>query len=434
MSNRREFLKHTAAAGVVATASLQTGCFAKDKVDAQSSVDAGNARPPRGTIKSLVRRDETIHRYPFSGDNWHMTWASDDRQYAALCDGYGEEAAPKGMWNSRLIEINGGPQHVSFKGIADYPEIMRSAVTTYYGFGTLAADERIYQFLTHFNSAVKLIYSPDNGRTWCNQDGSTPVVWEAKDRQSHETMAFFNEPQSSFNLLSIAQMGRGYRDNRDGYIYVYAPNGVTEGTMNELVMFRVPKARLLDRSTYEYFAGRLPNGGAKWTNDIGARAVVHTFPRGWVGKIPYCWQPSVTYNAPLGMFMMASWGWDFGAEATTAPSRPSYLGFWTAPHPWGPWTQIHEEIAWTPGGDPVARAYQPQIAPKWIAEDGKSFWLVWTDLQGVQKMVPEYDRLIKEKYDRNAMTPSDWAQAAALIRTYMPYYSFNAQRVDMVVV
>ena len=46
----------------------------------------------------------------------------------------------------------------------------------------------------------------------------------------------------------------------------------------------------------------------------------------------------------------------------------------------GPWTQIHEEPAWTPAADPGARASQPQIAPKWISDDGTSFWLVWTAL------------------------------------------------------
>ena len=58
----------------------------------------------------------------------------------------------------------------------------------------------------------------------------------------------------------------------------------------------------------------------------------------------------------------------------------------------------HEETAWNPAQDPGARAYQPQIAPKWIAEDGLSFWLVWTDFQDVEGRGK-------------------------------PYYSFNAQKV-----
>jgi hypothetical protein len=52
-----------------------------------------------------------------------------------------------------------------------------------------------------------------------------------------------------------------------------------------------------------------------------------------------------------------------------------------------------------PAGDRNARAYQPQIAPKWIAADGKAFWLVWTDFQNIDGQ--------------------------------KPYYSFNAQRVEV---
>ena len=35
-------------------------------------------------------------------------------------------------------------------------------------------------------------------------------------------------------------------------------------------------------------------------------------------------------------------------------------------------------------------AYQPQISPKWIAADGKSFWLVFTDFQTVSGKNPYY--------------------------------------------
>ena len=58
-------------------------------------------------------------------------------------------------------------------------------------------------------------------------------------------------------------------------------------------------------------------------------------------------------------------------------SDPSYLGY-IAPNPWGPWNQIHKELAWMPAKDSASRPYQPQIAPKWLGPDGKSFWLVWS--------------------------------------------------------
>jgi hypothetical protein len=192
----------------------------------------------------------------------------------------------------------------------------------------------------------------------------------------------------------------------------------------------VPKAQVLDRNRYEYFGG-LSAGQAHWTRDIDGRAVVHTFPRGWVNtkRHPWAWIPSVTYNAPLKLYMMANWG------TASAPDglwfgEPSYLGFWVAKDPWGPWEQIHEEMTWTPQGDIGARAYMPQISPKWLAKDGKSFWLVWSDFQA--KASPQEMQQVAEEFK----SVRNMAQAVEVYRHLaraMPYYAVNAQRVDLMV-
>ena len=161
--------------------------------------------------------------------------------------------------------------------------------------------------------------------------------------------------------------------------------------MNQLVMLRVPRKDILERASYEYFVSINPDGSADWSREITERGIVHSFPSGWVNKKihPYAWHPSVIYNAPLDTFMMANWGMGCSGDGMWF-DKPSYLGFWTAPAPWGPWTQIHEDTAWTPLDDRAARAYQPQISPKWISEDGKSFWLVFTDFQVIGDKRPYY--------------------------------------------
>lgn len=391
------------------------------------------------------RREETLLRLGGNGDNWNMTWAADDRQYVAMDDGYGfgqEEV----FYNSRLLALSGGPEEATFGDVPGYPELAfdlgrPSTWWRYYGFGTLAVDGRIYQFLSTPNNGfdepgprfvgAKLIFSPDGGRSWHNQDGSTPVVWEDWGARSAANMAFFEEPGESFSLLTILQMGKDYSQNEDGYVYVYAPNGNDEGTMNQLVMFRVPKEKLLDRGAYEFFAGFDSGGEPTWSGDVARRGVVCSFPEGWVNTWlhPYSWHPSVVYNAPLDVYMMANWGMGSGADGEWF-ARPSYLGLWTAPAPWGPWTQIHEETAWTPGADPRARAYEPQIAPKWIAADGRSFWLVWTDYQ-LPPGMEEVD--LTEWYEvrtKGGRLPDDTLKGLDQLQ---PYYSFNAQRVDLVV-
>ncbi len=56
-------------------------------------------------------------------------------------------------------------------------------------------------------------------------------------------MQFFEEPDYCFSLLTMLQMGKGYELNKDGYVYVYSPNGIVEGKMNELVMFRCRRTK-----------------------------------------------------------------------------------------------------------------------------------------------------------------------------------------------
>jgi len=351
-----------------------------------------------------------------------MTWASNDRIFSSFSDGTGWRTGPAKNRNTRAIWIDGSPYTASFHEIDAYegPAEKSDEDPRYYGFGALAVGERLYQYLSCAErpsasgwgwNGVKLVYSDDDGRTWRNQDGSAPLVWESYEDRSRNSMLFFDEPQQAFSLVSLLQMGKNYSTNRDGYVYGYGTNGNVDGSMNQLVMFRVPKDRLLERRAYGFFGGMKSGSEAIWVANIGDRVSIHTFPRGWVNtpregqNVVQSWLPSVVYNATLGIYMMANSGVGCPSDGDWfARSVPSYLGFWTSPSPWGPWTQIHEELAWIPGGDTAARCYSPQISPKWIAPDGKYFWLVWTDFQDKRDSVG------------NGQT----------------YYAFNTQRFDLI--
>ena len=377
-------------------------------------------------IVGIQRLDDTIQPVTGIGDNWHMSWAANDKQYVGLCDGPGFSGLPGytgEVFNTNLYTLGGDAPAYMFAPVPGYPALESlpptperpDSYSRYYGFGLLALDRYIYHFLstpkTRFGppgnafAGVKLIYSADDGATWHNQDG-TPVRYEPWAERSRDNMLFFMEPDETFSLLTVLQMGQNYQHNTDGYVYLYAPNGSTDGRMNELALARVPKDRVLQRAAYEFFTARHADGRAQWTPHLPDRGAVHTFPRGWVnytigdphGGHPYAWQPSVVYNAPLHCYMMFNWGIGVGANGDWF-EKPSYLGFYTAPQPWGPWTQVHEDTAWTPNGDAGARCYQPQIAPKWLARDGKSFWMVWTDFR--------------------------------LVGDQRPYYSFNCQQVKL---
>jgi hypothetical protein len=441
MLSRRDILKQTYALALGVAAHN-----ARAERAAPAPLRPGTRGPD---IRSAVRRDETILRLGGVGDGYKMTWGADDRLYLAVNDGSGWVDEPRAFYNARLWTVSGDFQEAEFSAVSGYPNLddfsRPEDAPPYYGHGLLAVQGRLYQFLSTLDQATerprhwlgsKLIYSSDNGRTWRNQDGTSPVVWEDRDMQSRERLAFFQEPHGSFSLLSILQMGRGYSANRDGYIYVYGLNGNVDGRMNELVMFRVPVGELLNRRAYEYFGGRLGNGSARWVKDIEARAIVHTFPRGWVNStnlfagdlVVESWLPSVVYNEPLDLYMMASAGIGCAPDGT-AFGRPSYLGFWISSTPWGPWRQVHEETAWTPDGDSAARAYAPQIAPKWMSADGTSCWLIWADLQGIRSFARDIS-LLDAALEKADGPEQGSAVMADFTRRYMPGFSCNAQRVD----
>jgi hypothetical protein len=443
MSSRREFMKSTAATVATAISSVPF-------VQASDRKAGGTSSRERPGIKAAIRRDETVVRHGGNGDIFPLTWTRDDRQFGSFSDGSGWSSLPKKAYNTRAIWVDGGPVDARIQDVDAYPDPSPPDVNNdppYYGFSVLAVEDRIYQFLCCMQkpsdsgrpwNGVKLIYSPDQGRTWRNQDGSTPVVWEPYANWSRKTLLFVDEPQEAFSLISVLQMGKNYEANRDGYVYGYGTNGNIDGLMNQLVMFRVPKGRILDRNVYEFFGGMKSNGKVAWVKDIRGRAIVHTFPRGWVNiprkneNVVQAWLPSVAYNTPLNQYLMVSAGVGCPTDGNWfANSKPSYLGFWTAPNPWGPWAQIHEETAWTPGNDAAARCYSPQISPKWIAPDGRSFWLVWSDFQqkcdeGEYKRIDEAAECIKDANEKVRFQ---------LERSHrcMPYYAFNSQLVDLVI-
>ncbi len=178
---------------------------------------------------SATRREETIVRLGGHGDNFHPTWAADDNQYIAVCDGYGFVDPAVAFYNRRMTQVAGDPV---------------TGVGRYYNFGT--------------------------------------IVIEPFDERSTDNMAFFHEDGGTFALPSFLQIGKDYSANSDGY--VYSPNSPADRTMNQIVMFRVPKDKILDRGYYEYFAGRGADGASTWSSDITKRGVVHENPTGWVNK------------------------------------------------------------------------------------------------------------------------------------------------------
>ncbi len=128
---------------------------------------------------------------------------------AAACPVMDGITRPKVEYNSRLYAINGSLPDIHFEFLAGYPDLLNESgrnIGRYYNFGTLGG--WMAGSLLSFSSTpnhvfakqakaqpkfvgAKLIYSPDNGKTWRNQDGTSPVQWEKWEDRSKANMAVF---------------------------------------------------------------------------------------------------------------------------------------------------------------------------------------------------------------------------------------------------
>ena len=364
-----------------------------------------------------AKLDSKVTRIAEWGDNWFCTWGSDGALYTAQCDGRGwldDNGNKREFKNNQIWRITGSPDSANLHAemLVGYPDYSRTGLTeiygpvippdtviefpppgsklledwNWYGYGIVSIDGNLYQFISHcaerygwgWFDGTQLIWSPKGSKKWLRWNGT-----DAGDRyrwllnEGGNQLMFFNEPAYAFSFISVAQFGQDYRENRDGYVYLYSPEG-KERSYN-VNLARVKKEDILDRSKWEYFRYINDKGKAEWTSDINQRGIVYPFPKGWGF---YSWSPSVVWNKKLGFFIMATGG-------TQPPGTGDPLAKWPhkktgslmllySKHPWGPWTQFYYNESWKVGGE-QSRTYLPVLVPKWISDDGKSMYLIFSD-------------------------------------------------------
>ena len=362
--------------------------------------------------------DPEVVRLGDNGDNWCMTVGKDNILYTAQCDGrgwYNEDNSMKAYNNNQVWQITGGPDSISFKAeMIDYPDYSRIGLTeihgpiispdsatkypsaskellhdwNWYGYGIVSIEGNLYQFISHCGDrngwgwfdGTQLIWKPKGEHQWKRWNGS-----DAHDRdrwllnKGGNQLMFFNEPEHAFSFISIAQYGKNYQENKDGYVYIYSPEGKLNAA--NLNMARVKKGDITDRNKWEYFTQLNDKGEAEWVlGDITKRGIVHRFPKGWGF---YSWSPSVVWNKKLGLFIMVTGGTLRPGTGdpelkSSVHNESGSLMFLYAENPWGPWSQFYWNENWQVGED-INRLYLPQLAPKWISEDGLTMQLVFSD-------------------------------------------------------
>jgi Domain of unknown function (DUF4185) len=164
---------------------------------------------------------------------------------------------------------------------------------------------------------------------------------------------------ASFGYPTFLEFGKNYANARDEYVYLYSTDADSAYLPSDrMVLARVRKDLIKDRTAYEFCADASAIPEPIWTKDLDKRGAVFTHP----GK---CYRCSVSYNAGLKRYLMCQAGADRNVHAG--------FGIFDAPEPWGPWTTVCYEPRWDV--DPGEMASFPT---KWMSADGQTAYLVFS--------------------------------------------------------
>ena len=297
--------------------------------------------PPSPVIREVSWAPvSSIIRLATGSDNWPLTWADDGGLYTAYGDGNGFEPFLSEKLSLGFARVSGIPPEIQGTNIrsetgeqrGDGPRGKKAS-------GLLMMDGILYLWARNAGNA-QLAWSDDHARTWQWCD------WR------------FTE---SFGCPTFLNYGKNYDGARDEYVYIYSPeSGSAYEAADRMVMARVPKDRLRDRSAYEFFQRLDENGHPVWTADIRKRGGVFEHYR-------RCYRSGISYNPALKRYL---WCQILPGEN---PRFEGGFAIFDAPEPWGPWTTAYFTELWDTGPGETG-----SFPPKWMSHDGRSAWLVFS--------------------------------------------------------
>jgi CubicO group peptidase (beta-lactamase class C family) len=316
-------------------------------VESVQSKNAVHAPPyPPSPVIAGIRwaPADSIERQACGSDNWPMTWADDDQLYTAYGDGFGFEPPVDQKLSLGFARVTGMPPEFSGHNIrSPSGERKGDGKTGIKASGLLMVDGVLYMWVRNASNA-QLAWSHDRARTW--QWSSWKLT-------------------TSFGCPTFLNFGRDYSGARDNFVYVYSPDVEDAySAANQMVLARVPKTRLRQRESYEFFAGLDPDNQPIWAEEIGKRQPVFEH----AGN---CYRSGITYNAGLQRYL---WCQVLPPQkGSRGPRFAGGFGLYDAPEPWGPWSTVFFTRRWDVGPGETS-----SLPTKWISREGRNVYLVFS--------------------------------------------------------
>ena len=286
-------------------------------------------------------------------DNWPITWGDDGNLYAAYGDGKGFRQAADKKLSLGFAKVIGAPPEIEGTNIRSRSgEQSGSGDAGKKASGMLMVDGVLYMWVRNANNAgeqCQLAWSTDRASSWSWSD------WQFE----------------GFGFCTFLNFGQDYEGARDDYVYMYTPDSPSAYLeADRVVLTRVLKSRILEKSGYEFYAGLDEAGRPVWSSNPGDRTPVFEFPGG-ANRL------DVVYNPGLGRYLMT-----MRARNLAEAGNPDHFSVYDAPQPWGPWTTVYYtntfygETLPTDGGDPSGWGEGQRIPSKWIDPAGTLLQLV----------------------------------------------------------
>lgn len=317
------------------------------------SVKAGPSSSPKDThargahlqpspVIETIQWDppDTIIRAAKGSDNWPITWADDDALYTAYGDGNGFAPFVPKKLSLGLAKIAGMPPEIVGTNLpSPTAEALGDGKHGRKASGIIMVDGVLYLLVRNVGNA-QLGWSNDHGATWTWAD------WK------------FTE---SLGCPTFLNFGKNYAGARDEFVYIYShdSNSAYERA-DRMVLVRVPRDRVRERSAYEFFVRRDAQGRPVWSKEIRERGAVFEDPGA-------CYRSGVSYNAGLRRYLWCQTGG--GTDTRFAGG----LNIYDAPEPWGPWTIAFHADPWDVGPGETS-----SLPTKWMSADGMMVHLVFS--------------------------------------------------------
>ncbi len=326
------------------------------------AVQAGDPPyPPSSHITGVTFDFATHQEYAPGSDNWPITWSDDGHQYTSWGDGGGFGGTnTKGRVSLGVARVEGNA--TTYQGFNVWGGFEPENPAQFEGksYGIISIGGILYMWWGPGSgpatfTETRLAVSTDKSATW------TRSSWD------------LNDTDSQLIIPTILNFGQDYAGARDSWVYHYFPRGYTNDLViqtggspstGKIDLARSPSDDVMNVNAFEFFTGLDGQGNPTWSSDASQRTPVFEDANG-VG-----WCVSVSYNAPLGRYLLMT-EHDVSGEG--------FLGIFDAPEPWGPWTTV-AYLGNPPFGDGFvdASTFYWNFSNKWLSADGEDFTILFT--------------------------------------------------------